>query len=130
MSHHQVVLPRHLHGVARPIMVAVLLLPWIFGYSDSQSAVVNHVAFTAAFGPIALLIGVLRPAAYALLAGAVWLALSPWVLGYAVDHNAWLVELVSGFVLTWISASVLLATRPSRDRQEHARASNGHGSGS
>jgi hypothetical protein len=130
MSHHHAVLAGHLHGVARPIIVAVLLLPWIFGYSDSQAAVVNHVAFTAAFGPIALLIGVLRPAAYALLAGAVWLALSPWILGYAVDHNAWLVELVSGFVLTWISAGVLLATRPFRDRQEHAPASNGHGSSS
>ena len=117
MSHHQVGLPGHLHGVARPIMLAVLLLPWIFGYSDSQAAVLNHIAFTAAFGPLALLIGVLRPAACALLVGAIWLVLSPWVLGYAVDHNAWLVELVSGLVLMWVSASVLLAMRPYPDRQ-------------
>jgi hypothetical protein len=97
-------------------MVVVLLLPWIFGYSDSHAAVVNHIAFTMAFGPIALLIGVLRPAAYMLLLGAVWLVLSPWILGYAGDHRAWLSELVGGLVLTLISASALPAMRPRRNR--------------
>jgi hypothetical protein len=107
----------HLHGVGRPIMLAVLLSPWIFGFSNSHAAVVNHIAFTLAFGPIALLVGVLRPTAYVLLLGALWLALSPWLLGYAGNNGAWLAELVSGLVLTLISASVLtprgrLATRP------------------
>src|SRR5579871_6378929 len=71
----------HLHGVGRALMLAVLLTPWIFGYSDSHAAIVNHIAFTAALGPVALLIGVLRPAAKVLLLGGVWLVLSPWLLG-------------------------------------------------
>src|SRR5579872_3018631 len=98
----------HLHGVGRALMLAVLLTPWIFGYSDSHAAIVNHIAFTAAFGPVALLIGVLRPAAKVLLLGGVWLVLSPWLLGYAGDHGAWLAELVSGLILILISTSTLL----------------------
>jgi SPW repeat-containing protein len=129
MSHHQVSLSGHLHGVGRAIILAVLLSPWIFGYSDSHAAVANHIAFTMAFGPIALLIGVLRPAAYVLLLGAIWLVLSPWILGYAGDHSAWLAELVSGLVLMLVSARVLPAMRPCRHRQEHPRAVNGRGSG-
>src|SRR5579872_3049372 len=97
----------HLHGVGRALMLAVLLLPWIFGYSDSHAAIVNHIAFTSAFGPAALLIGVVRPAAKVLLLGAIWLVLSPWLLGYAGDHGAWLAELVSGLVLMLISARTL-----------------------
>ena len=108
MSHRQVSAREHLHGVGRALTLAVLLSPWIFGYSDSHAAVVNHIAFTLAFGPVVLLVGVLRPAGYVLLLGAVWLVVSPWLLGYADDHGAWLAELVSGLVLILVSASVLL----------------------
>lgn len=112
----------HLHGVGRPIMLAVLLSPWIFGFSNSNAAVVNHIVFTLAFGPIALLVGLLRPAAYVLLVGAVWLAVSPWILGYAGNNGAWLAELVSGLVLMLASAGALSArgrvgTRPTSGPQ-------------
>lgn len=78
--------------------------PWIWGFADNHSAVANHIFFTFAFGPLALLIAVLRPAAFVALAGGVWLALSPWVLGYATDHAAWLSELVSGGLLVVVCA--------------------------
>jgi hypothetical protein len=48
---------------------------------------------------------VLRPAAFVALAGGIWLALSPWVLGYAADHGAWLSELVSGGLLVVLCAN-------------------------
>src|ERR1700747_2889283 len=98
----------HLHGVGRALVLVVLLTPWIFGYSDSHAAIVNHIAFAAAFGPAVLLTGVLRPAARWLLLGAVWLVVSPWLLGYAGDHSAWIAELGSGLVLILISVSTLL----------------------
>jgi hypothetical protein len=47
------------------------------------------------FGPVALMIAVLRPAALVSIAGGVWLAASPWVLGYATNQAAWLDELVT-----------------------------------
>ena len=33
-----------------------------------------------------------------------WLAVSPWLLGYATNHTAWLSELVSGTLLTILAA--------------------------
>jgi hypothetical protein len=136
MSHKQLSPPGQLHGVARAMILAVLLTPWIFGYSDSHTAIVNHIVFTAAFGPVAVLVGVVPPAAKVLLVGAVWLVLSPWLLGYAADHDAWLVELVSGLVLIIVSANTLLRAsvatpgHPTRRRpnvQEH-RPGSGQGS--
>jgi SPW repeat len=86
-------------------MLWVALAPWIWGFADSHSAVANHIFFTFAFGPLALMIAVLRPAAIVALGGGIWLALSPWVLGYASNDVAWLNELVSGGLMIMLCAN-------------------------
>jgi hypothetical protein len=47
----------------------------------------------------------LRAAAFVTLLGGIWLSASPWVLGYATDHAAWLNELVTGTALVVLCAS-------------------------
>jgi hypothetical protein len=96
---------RKLDWVATGLMLPVLLAPWLVGFSDSSSAVANHIAFALGFGPLAMLVVVLRPAAFALLIGGAWLVLSPWLLGYAADDLAWLSELVSGASLMVVGAA-------------------------
>jgi hypothetical protein len=67
--------------------------------------VANHVALVFGFAPLALIMVNLRPAAFVTLLGGVWLTASPWLLGYATDHAAWLNELVSGTVLVVLCAN-------------------------
>jgi hypothetical protein len=67
-------------------------------------AAIGHVVAGRAqmgtsLGPQALLIAALRPAAFATLAGAVWIVVSPWVLGYATTQAAWANELITGLLL-------------------------------
>jgi hypothetical protein len=58
------------------------------------------------------MIAVLRPAALVTILGGLWLALSPWILGYAPDHAAWLNELVAGALLAVLgTASAGIAGR-------------------
>src|SRR5689334_2396476 len=95
--------PRPLVGGALITWVAVS--PWIWGFADKNAAVASHVFMVFSFGPLALLIAALRPAAIVTIAGGLWLTLSPWVLGYAGDHQAWLNELVTGLLLITLSAS-------------------------
>jgi SPW repeat len=109
------------------LMLWVALAPWIWGYAGSGSAVASHVFFLFAFGPLTLLIVVLRPAAFVVFAAGLWLALSPWLLGYATNHSAWLSDLVTGALLSIvgaraaeISVSQLL---PGRSRRRSAAAS-------
>ena len=85
-----------LNLAAGALMLWVALGPWIWGYASSGSAVASHVFFIFAFGPLTLLIVVLRPAAFVVFAAGLWLAASPWLLGYATNHSAWLSELVTG----------------------------------
>jgi hypothetical protein len=108
---------------AGAVMLWVALSPWIWGFADSGPAVANHIFFTLAFGPLALLIVVLRPAAIVALGGAVWLAASPWVLGYAINDLAWLNELITGALLAVLcsSAAGLAMVRPVRSRAGHPR---------
>lgn len=94
---------RPLAGGALALWIAIS--PWLWGFADSHSAVANHVALVLGFGPLALLIANLRPAAFVTLLGGVWLAISPWLLGYATDHAAWLNELVTGLLLIVLCAS-------------------------
>ena len=94
----------------RPLAAGVVILwiaisPWVWGFTDSHSAVANHVSFVFGFGPLALLIANLRAAALVTLLGGVWFAISPWMLGYAGDHAAWLNEVVSGLLLVVLCAS-------------------------
>jgi SPW repeat len=87
------------------VILWIAISPWVWGFSGSHSAVANHVALVFGFGPLALLIVNLRPAAFVTLLAGVWLAISPWLLGYAADHAAWLTELVTGLLLVVLCAS-------------------------
>jgi SPW repeat len=64
---------------------------------------------------------VLRPAAYAVLAAGLWLAASPWLLGYATNHSAWLSELGTGVLLSVVAARAaginVAAFAPTRRRR-------------
>ena len=52
--------------------------------------------------------------------GGFWLLPSPWVLGYATDHQAWLTELVTGLLLIALSASAAGIRGPLRARRRRA----------
>jgi hypothetical protein len=95
---------RKLNAAAGALILWVALGPWVWGYASSPAAVASHVFFIFAFGPLTLLIAVLRPAAYAVFAAGLWLASSPWLLGYATNHSAWLSELVTGALLSVVAA--------------------------
>jgi hypothetical protein len=95
---------RKLSVASGALMLWVALAPWIWGYSGSPAAVASHIFFLLSFGPLSLLIAVLRPAALVVLAAGLWLALSPWVLGYATNHSAWLSDGVTGVLLSCVAA--------------------------
>jgi hypothetical protein len=101
------------------VITWVAASPWLWGFADSHAAVANHVFMVLTFGPIALLIAALRPAAFVTMIGGLWLVLSPWVLSYATDHQAWLSELVTGLLLTVLSANAagIRAPVPARRRR-------------
>ncbi len=110
-----------LNVAAGALMLWVALGPWIWGYASSGSAVASHVFFIFAFGPLTLLIVVLRPAAFVVLVSGLWLAASPWLLGYATNHSAWLSDLITGLLLSivggraaGISVSTLVRRRDKR----------------
>ncbi len=112
-----------LNLAAGALMLWVALGPWIWGYASSSSAVASHVFFIFAFGPLTLLIVVLRPAAFVVLVSGLWLAASPWLLGYATNHSAWLSDLTTGLLLSivggraaGISVSTLLHRHDKRRR--------------
>ena len=120
--------PPHIHD-RRPLAGGAVILwiaisPWTWGFADSHSAVANHVALVFGFGPLALLIANLRPAAVVTLLGGVWLIASPWLLGYATDHAAWLNELVSGTALVVLCANAagVGSLRRARGRRAPRRA--------
>jgi SPW repeat len=96
---------RRLNAAAGALLLWVALGPWVWGYASNPAAVASHVFFIFAFGPLTLLIAVLRPAAYVVFAAGLWLAASPWILGYALNHSAWLSELVTGALLSVVAAS-------------------------
>jgi SPW repeat len=94
----------------RPLAAAALIAwiavsPWVWGFAGAHPAVANHVFLVLGFGPLAVMIAALRPAAVVTIGGGVWLALSPWILGYAGDHLAWLNELVTGALLAMLAAN-------------------------
>jgi SPW repeat len=93
-----------LNLAAGALMLWIALGPWVWGYASSGAAVASHVFFIFAFGPLTLLILILRPAAFVVLAAGVWLAVSPWLLSYATNHSAWLSELVTGALLSIVGA--------------------------
>ena len=111
-----------LNVAAGALMLWVALGPWAWGYAGSGAAVASHVFFIFAFGPLALLIVVLRPAAFVILLAGLWLAASPWLLGYATNHSAWLSELVTGILITIVgahAAGIGVATLPGHRGRPH-----------
>jgi hypothetical protein len=78
----------------------------VLGYSASHAAVAGHIAFAMAFGPIALLVDAFAAAAGVLAAAGLWLAVSPWVLGYAARGvAAWASEVLAGLALVVLARS-------------------------
>jgi len=86
--------------LAVALVAAGALAPWALGFSASHAAVAGAIAFAMAFGPIAMLVTALSAAALTTSAAGVWLAVSPWALGYAGRGvAAWAVDLVAGVAL-------------------------------
>jgi hypothetical protein len=97
--------------LAATLVGAMTFAPWALGFSASHAAVAGHIAFAMAFGPIALLIGVLPAAAAGLGAAGAWLAGSPWALGYAsIGVAAWAGDLLAGLALV----ALAVHARPGR----------------
>lgn len=93
-----------LPAAAATLVALSLVSPWLLDFDAKHAAVANHVAIAMAFVPLALLITALRPAAACCLAGGVWLAVSPWLLGYAsAGVTAWGSDLALGGTLALIS---------------------------
>jgi hypothetical protein len=115
----QLAVQNRLPLTAGAVVLWIAVGPWLWSFSASQSAVANHVFLVFAFGPLSMLIAVLRPAAFVTLAGAVWLILSPWVLGYATLNAAWISELVSGSLLAVLCLAAV-GVRRSAIRRRHA----------
>jgi SPW repeat len=105
--------------VGGAVITWVAASPWLWGFAGSHAAVANHVFMVFTFGPLAMLIAALRPAAFVTMIGGLWLVLSPWVLGYATDHQAWLNELVTGLLLIVLAADAA-GIRPVRARRRGA----------
>jgi hypothetical protein len=120
---------RKLNFAAGSLLLWVALAPWIWGYSGSPPAVASHVFFVFAFGPLTLLILVLRPAAFVLLVAGVWLALSPWLLGYATNHSAWLSDGVTGVLFSCVASRAVgisvLTTVPRWARRRQSATGSG-----
>ncbi len=108
---------------AGAVTLWIAVSPWAWGFANSHSAVANHVAIVFGFGPLALLIANLRPAAFVTLLGGAWLAVSPWLLGYATNHVAWINELITGLLLIvlCLSAAGIPLTRRGRVRLARRR---------
>lgn len=104
------------------LLLWVALAPFVWGYWTSPAAVASHVFFLFAFGPLTLIILNLRPAAHVLTAAGVWLVLSPWLLGYATNHTAWLSDGVAGILFTTLAAHAagIRVPTPARRRRQSA----------
>src|SRR5262249_27553542 len=93
-------------GGAMPLRAGLL------GFGDSHAAVAGTIAFAMIVAPIALLAEALPAAAYATVAAGAWLAVSPWVLGYASPASV-LSALVAGALLTAAADRRRLSSGPS-----------------
>jgi hypothetical protein len=97
-----------LPAAASTVVAVALAAPWLLDFNASHPAVANHIAFAMAFGPLALMVTVLRAAAATCIAGGAWLIASPWVLGYASTGSAgWLADLLLGTALVLLSSDAL-----------------------
>jgi hypothetical protein len=93
------------------LVVATAITPFLFGY-DEVPVLANHISFTAAIAPLALVGAGLAPAAGLTALAGVWLAIAPWVLGYADEGvAAWGIDLAGGIGLIVLGALSALPLR-------------------
>jgi hypothetical protein len=117
-------------ALASGIVLLAAAAPWALGFSQSHAAVANAVAFAMAFGPLTLLIAELPPAAEVSAAGGLWLAGSPWLLGYGnVGTAAWAADLVLGAALTAVSYRAARATASAARAESGLTVSSAHAEG-
>ena len=116
---------RSLSGLAAGVVGAILIAPWVLGFSTSHAAVAGHLAFAMTFGPIALLVTALPAAALTTAAAGAWLAASPWALGFAsYGIPAWGADLTAGLALVGLGHRAWRAAAsrtPARARTRRAR---------
>jgi hypothetical protein len=92
-------------ALGEAFVVWLLAGPPALGYGGVHAALGEHIALAMALGALVAIAGVLRAAnlTCALLGG--WLAISPWVLGYASRTTAGtLNDVLSGLALLALSA--------------------------
>lgn len=95
-----------------PTAVGSLLVLWliiglpVLGYGDVRPALASHIALAMALGVLIALASVLQAAN--LLCGflGVWLAASPWLIGYAASATPGAInDLLTGMTLVALSAA-------------------------
>ena len=97
-----------LPAVASGVVLLAAASPWLLGFDSSHAAVANAIAFAMAFAPLTLMIGSLTAASAVCVAGGLWLAASPWALGYSSHGIAgWGTDLLLGLGLAAISGQAL-----------------------
>ncbi len=93
---------------AAPIVIVTLLTPFLLDYG-TVPVVANHVSFTMAIFPLALVAAGLAPASALTALAGVWLAVSPFVVGYTEEGvAAWAIDLVGGVAVTALATASAL----------------------
>jgi hypothetical protein len=86
------------------VVLLAAVSPWLLGFDGSHAAVANAIAFAMAFAPLTLMIGAFTAVSAVCAAGGLWLAASPWALGYSSYGIAgWGTALLLGAALIAIS---------------------------
>lgn len=100
-----------------PTALGELLVLWMLvglpalGYGDIHAALANHIALAMVLGPLIVIAGVLQAANATCALLGLWLAASPWVIGYAATASTGAInDLLTGLGL--IALSALQQRRP------------------
>jgi len=108
---------RHWQDVVNALLgIAVLMSPWMLGFTDSMAATTNAVVVGLAL--IAAAMGAIlapRPwEEWTEAALGLWLIMSPWVLQYAMSHQNRLAMVGLGAVIVLFSAWTLMVDKEYR----------------
>jgi hypothetical protein len=94
-----------------PTATACLLLPWllagpaVLGYPEIRGAIANHIVLVMSLGPLIIIAAVLQAANGVCAVLGAWLAVSPWIIGYAsVSTAAAVDDLLTGLLLVALCA--------------------------
>jgi hypothetical protein len=94
--------------LASGLVLLAAASPWLLGFSSSHAAVANAIAFAMAFAPLTLMVGSLAAASAVCVGGGLWLAASPWALGYwSAGIQSWGSDLLLGTALAAICLRTL-----------------------